>query len=88
MKRPNKRSVLEGDSDEDDQPNTYDYTDSFIDDEQEGGMCVVEVTGRDGECVVEGTGRDGSVWWRLLVGMGSVWWRVLVGMGVCGGGYW
>eukprot|EP00731_Ephydatia_muelleri_P027714 Em0019g587a len=36
VKRPNKRSVLEGDSDEDDQPNTYDYTDSFIDDEQEG----------------------------------------------------
>ena len=30
--------MLEGD--EDDEPNTYDYTDSFIDDdEEEGGMC-------------------------------------------------
>ena len=31
--------MLGGDSDDDDQPNTYDYNDSFIDDEEKG-MCV------------------------------------------------
>ena len=32
-----KRSTLSGDSDDDGEPNTYDYNDSFIDDEQDGG---------------------------------------------------
>ncbi len=35
-KKP-KRSVLSGDSDDEDQPNTYDYNDSFIDDIEESG---------------------------------------------------
>jgi hypothetical protein len=28
-----KKSILHGDSDDEDEPNTYDYNDSFIDDE-------------------------------------------------------
>lgn len=36
-RRSNKQSALEGESDDDDQPNTYDYNDSFIDDEDDGG---------------------------------------------------
>lgn len=31
-----KRAALRGDSDDDGQPNTYDYDDSFIDDEDAG----------------------------------------------------
>ena len=31
-----KRAILQGDSDDDGQPNTYDYDDSFIDDEDAG----------------------------------------------------
>ena len=33
-----KKSVLTGDSDDEDEPNTYDYHDSFIDDEGIGGI--------------------------------------------------
>ena len=36
-KKP-KKSVLTGDSDDEDEPNTYDYHDSFIDDEGIGGI--------------------------------------------------
>ena len=32
-----KRSVLAGDSDDDGGPNTYDYNDSFIDDDEMSG---------------------------------------------------
>lgn len=32
-----KRSILSGDSDDDGEPNTYDYNDSFIDDDEDGG---------------------------------------------------
>ena len=32
-------SALAGDSDDDDQPNTYDYTDSFIDDVDASDQC-------------------------------------------------
>ncbi len=33
-----KKSLVEGDSDDDGQPNTYDYQDSFIDDKGLSGM--------------------------------------------------
>ena len=44
-----KKSLVEGDSDDDGQPNTYDYKDSFIDDDDDdddgisGGYSVAMV---------------------------------------------
>ena len=43
-KKP-KRSVLAGDSDDDSQPNTYDYNDSFIDDDDGGGIMILQHQG-------------------------------------------
>ena len=36
---PARVSALAGDSDDSDTPNTYDYTDSFIDDEEVASDC-------------------------------------------------
>ena len=35
--KKSKISALEGDSDDDGEPNTYDYNDSFIDDDEQSG---------------------------------------------------